>query len=931
MNPGGDKQDKNIRAMKSWLIRIVKFLVVAEIVYLLLVNVALNLPLTQNIVNNIKPDKYTVTWGRAWSFYPFRVHARTIFANGESRSQQWQAEAPAASASISLVSLLWQTVKLDDVVAQDVIYKQRPRPSQGKDYSETSAYFPTIDNRPWETETAAPAPPKKEKRPWKINIDRIHAHGSHHIWLFQVQGKMVGELRTDLSIETRGGPFSLSNGDVDVDLKSLIINGDNEVLREGRIEGSVEFLPFVPSNNKGLKLLEFLNLDVTVRTETQRLAFLNIYLDNFHGLKIDGTGLVQGRVHLRQGRLEDGSNVEVAARKLSLDLLDYRLEGEGEVSIKTAGTSEVTDALIRFDRLKAVDTTRDVTLFSGDGVAVEAQGSRSILPSDDSPFIAKRLAISIPAVEVPDLAVYQAYLPDKWLFNLYGGKGKLQGNAEVTQTGLSTDLNLVSETADVGFKEYRFTCNLDMALKAESPSITSGIDVSGSYVQLNGAMLSNEEQQSSTPWHTGVDITQGKIRLLLPEDVPSDAGFFELYQHIKGKEIVTLLDSGDENIIINGSISDLSWLSVLIENSLGLSITGSGEVAANVVLSQGWLGTGSVLEILPQTLGVDVLDYRAEGNGKASLLVEKGGEQPDVKLNVELDQGGMRRKDETQAFIENVNMILQALVKSITIGEKEIDIDLHLQIPEATIKDMSAYNQYLPPNSPMAFTGGKAHLSADIQMTPETADGYVRLRTSDISARVDQQAVEGELQADITLIDGIPENMEFDISGSSVTLDNVRIAGAETSHDDEKWAAHFQLRKAQAVWRRPISVFLEADLDMTDSKPIVAVIANQRGKHGWLEKALTIDDLIGEAQIDIDQDRIIIPYAFATSDKIDVGAKGVISADERNGVLYVRFRRLHGILKINNEKRNLDVFNAREKFDQFDSREVLLRQESTQQ
>lgn len=137
--------------MKSWLIRILEFLIVAEIIYLLLVNVALNLPLTQTIVNNIKPDKYTVTWDRAWSFYPFRVHARTIFAHGQSRSQLWQAEAPAASASISLVSLLWQSVKLDNVVVQDVIYKQRPRPAQGEAYSEISPYFPPLDNRPWET------------------------------------------------------------------------------------------------------------------------------------------------------------------------------------------------------------------------------------------------------------------------------------------------------------------------------------------------------------------------------------------------------------------------------------------------------------------------------------------------------------------------------------------------------------------------------------------------------------------------------------------------------------------------------------------------------------------------------------------------------------------------------------------------------------
>jgi hypothetical protein len=112
---------------------------------------------------------------------------------------------------------------------------------------------------------------------------------------------------------------------------------------------------------------------------------------------------------------------------------------------------------------------------------------------------------------------------------------------------------------------------------------------------------------------------------------------------------------------------------------------------------------------------------------------------------------------------------------------------------------------------------------------------------------------------------------------------------------------------------------------MTNSKPVVAIIANQRGKHGWLEKALTIDDVDGEATMKMEQNRIIIPHAYVGSDKIDVGAKGVITADERDGVLYVRFRKLHGILKINNDERNIDVLKAREKFDRYDAEEVLMR------
>ncbi|MFW2365315.1 MAG: hypothetical protein ACN4GW_02805 [Desulforhopalus sp.] len=911
--------------MKPWLLRFIKFLVVTEVIYLALINIVLNLPLTQTVVNQVKPEKFTVTWESAWSLYPFRVHARSISANGQSRSQQWQAEAPAASASISLLSLLWRTVELDNVKAQDVLYKHRPRPKAGKDYSEIRPYFPPIENRKLETEIVAIATVKKDKKPWKINIANISVQGRHEIWLFQFQGKIEGELRTDLSYQTRGGEFSLRNGKVNIDLTSLVINGDDEVIREGHVEGSMQFHPFIPQDNNGIKILSFLDVDAKVLTETDSLAFLNIYLAKINGMKVDGSGRVQGRLHLRQGNFDEGSDIEVAARKLSLELLDKRLEGEGSIGIKTSDTLEEVDVLIAFANLKAIDQSRDALLFTGNGARVEAIGNRSLVPAEDNPFIAKHLSMTIPEVEVPNLEAYQAYLPDKWPFRLHGGKGKLQGFAEITPKSLKSDLHLTSDSADVGIKEYRFTTNLDMSLKADSPVLTSGIDVAGSYVHLKGATLSKETQQSSKPWHAGLDIEQGKLRLLLPDGVPDDAGFMEMYRGLKGKEIVTLLDSGDEELKITGSISDLSWLSVLFKNRLGLSITGSGDISSTIFVSHGWPGTGSRLELHPQTFGVDVLDYSAEGDGKASLLVEKGGENPDVKLNVVLEKGVMRRKDETETFIEDVEMILHAQARAIAIDAKELDLDLNLQIPTARVSNMSAYNQYLPPHSPLEFTGGKARLSADIKMTPDTAVGYVKLRTTDMSARVDQQDVEGELTADVTLVEGVPENMDFDISGSSLTLDKVRVAGGEASHEDDTWAARFKLKKARAIWKRPIKIHLEADLDMTDSKPIVAVIANQREKHGWLEKALTIDDVVGEAVVNMAKDQIVVPYAFASSDKIDVGAKGVITADNRNGVLYVRYRKLHGILKINNGERNLDVLRAREKFDNFNSEAVLLR------
>lgn len=337
--------------MKTWFVRVVKFFVILELVYLVIINVALNLPLTQTIVNNIKPEKYSVTWKHAWSLYPFRVYARTISVNGQSRSQQWQADSPAAVASISPVPLLWRTLQLNYIQAQNVIYKQRPRPKSGKDYSKIRPYFPPIDDRDLETEVVDLPPLSKGKKPWDISITDIYAYGNHELWLFQVQSWIEGELRADLDYQTRSGPFSLSNGKVNIDLKSVIINGDDEVTKEGHIEGSVAFLPFVPKENRGIKSLNFLNVDVNLKTEARSLAFLNFYLANVKGMKIGGTGLVQGRLNLRQGNLEDRSNIEVSARELSLELLDEKLVGEGAVHLWNSDTAD-THCLIKFASLK---------------------------------------------------------------------------------------------------------------------------------------------------------------------------------------------------------------------------------------------------------------------------------------------------------------------------------------------------------------------------------------------------------------------------------------------------------------------------------------------------------------------------------------------------------------------------------------------------
>lgn len=122
--------------------RLFTLVVAAQLAYLLVINGALQLTVTQTLVNKIRPEKFQVSWERAWSFYPFRVHAEGIAANGQTRSQQWEVYAESGSGSIALLPLVMKHVYLSDIEVESVDYRQRPRLKADRDYSKQIAYFP---------------------------------------------------------------------------------------------------------------------------------------------------------------------------------------------------------------------------------------------------------------------------------------------------------------------------------------------------------------------------------------------------------------------------------------------------------------------------------------------------------------------------------------------------------------------------------------------------------------------------------------------------------------------------------------------------------------------------------------------------------------------------------------------------------------------
>ena len=902
----------NIRA-SGWLKKILLAVAVVEITYLVLVNAALALPATQTLVNLIKPEKFTVHWEQAWSWYPFRVHARGISANGQARSQQWQVDAPAVSASIDLLPLLWRTVKISDVVAVDIQYFQRPRPKQGKDYTTIRQYFPPIRDRIVET-TVPVLPPRKTGSGWTVVLNDARASGQHHIWIYQLQASLSGNLQTDLSYQSRGGPFSLSDGHADILFDSLLINNNLTLLRQGRFNGTVDFKPFVPSENRGLKSLTFLQVDADIGGQLDDLDFLSFYLNNLYGMNITGAGELAGHVRYADGYLLPETDLSITAQELVLNAQAYTADGTGNVNIHVSNAKpDVATVAIRFAEMELLHEEDTTPHFHGEGLELLASGTAKLFPREGRKVGIDSIIVSVPDVEIPDLRIYQRYLPGKKGVTFNGGRGIFQGQAELTTASLMTSLQLRSDAADVSLQGYRFSTNLDLGIKVDIPSFTDGTaNVAGTYVRLDHAKLINRNQRESIPWAAALAIDEGNIDLL-------SAGGARPSEVIKASGFKAWLGQLDADFNISGEASNLQWINVLFINPYDMAIGGKGDLSARLHIREGRAARDSVIKVLGSELTINVLDYVVAGDGLIELTVLKGGEQPDLVLDVDVRDGLFRRQDETEAFVEDVVLKLRAKVVDLKLDDEKRKLDdLYLQIPSARVTDMSIYNQYLPDKTPLRLLGGEANLNSYIHLQPDSAAGYVKLHTHGLRSRLNEQELAGELVADIKLSKGKPENLEFDISGSTISLQDIRVTGTESNFEQEDWSARFDLEKGRTVWKKPVVIEAEASVEIKDSRPFVAIFSNEKGKRKWLEKMLTVEDIQGRAELSLENGQLVIPHAFVSSDHVDAGAKGIMDADRKDGVFYARFRKLDAVLKIKKGERNIDVLGARKTFTEYD-------------
>ncbi len=930
--------------MKTFARRLAYLLAAVAAIYLIAVNTALNLPATRTLLNDLQPDSLHVDWRRAWSLYPLRVSVSGVAADGQTRTEQWQLDAERVAVSVSLLPLLNGEIRIHDIDLIDIDLRLRPRPLPAKPAAAgadpaaavaLSSFYPVIRNRDPDAIAEPPPEVEPEAPDLVLAIDDLHVRGDHSFWVSHVRGSLPGEVRGSFEIDTDSGRVALSGGALDLSLASLTIGPAQPVSGAASIKGTVDIPPFVMSETEGLALLRLPTLDASVNLPVENLDFLAILMPPLRAMALTGAGQLRGRLRLDAGEVRSGTDLTVEARRLAMDLGRFNFRGDGSVEFAVdPETESAADLIVRFDQVQALlerpaggDAANAEPLFNGKGLearlhAAEVDPNTTSTADQAAEMIDEvdlALTLSIPTMQAPDLSVYQGLLPAKWGLGLLGGSGEVQGRLELTDDVLQLTLDLTSDEARVEYASYRATTDLLLALRARVEDRNGAtLDMSGTRFRLDNAEVvttdaSTAEAEPIAPW--SAELAIDRAELSLPADASETETIRAVVRTLGDQGFGALLGSANGLIDARFTVNRLDWIAALMHRPMGLRLDGGGEIDTDIRLNDGWPAKGSSLQIPRKRLSMALLDHRIDGQGEAGLTLVDGGKQPRVRLAVAFDDARLRRRDEPEPSIGEVRM--DATLEVGDLDDAAATAALALRIHSARVHDMSTYNAYLPPGLPLTIRSGEASLVSDLQLAPDSAQGELELVADDIRLGLNEADVAGDLRIALLIRDGSSRDLHFDITGSSIQLKGFQVQGATAASNDATWYARLQLDDTRVRWQKPMHIDTKAQIVIKDTRPFLALMDNLRGKQGWVEDMLTIEDLAGQLHLRVDGERALLESARVSGPEIGVHAKGQAAGDRREALVLLRWHNLMGTLRIANDDKSFSIVNPRARFDAY--------------
>lgn len=477
---------------------------------------------TLRLALNLQPERMRITYDVAWLSMGGTVSVHNLAIRQQSPQDQWLLNVDRASVRFDLADLWAHTIHLAEADGTGARFRWRPRIATAPS-DPANDLSPPIDGL-----QNPPDPDPEEIYPlllaWKVLIDDARISNIHEIWIdgyrfagdAYASGSLV--LQANEWVEVEGATLQIDDGGV--------TRGGESILRSLRGEMSVDIVGTPLNSGSGRDLFGAASGRARLQGEVADLAFLDFYLRSAPWLSLSGgVGTLDVDLTLEDGRVREGSRVAADVRDTVAHFRSYSIIGDATVKLGVVGSPELgphTEISLDFLDFTVLHDGDQAPHATGRGFRVSASTPDTAL---DRPFTGIEATFDLPSATIPDVRVYNSYLPREGGLTLRSGTGTIRGNLHVSTEGSRChgELHLTAEGVKATLDELDLGGSVELHAVVPEGDLQRGeYDVSGTTLSLKDIRVASDVakrggRDGSKGWWAKVSVPTGKVAVGAPE------------------------------------------------------------------------------------------------------------------------------------------------------------------------------------------------------------------------------------------------------------------------------------------------------------------------------------------------------------------------------------------------------------------------------
>jgi hypothetical protein len=399
----------------------------------------------------------------------------------------------------------------------------------------------------------------------------------------------------------------------------------------------------------------------------------------------------------------------------------------------------------------------------------------------------------------------------------------------------------------------------------------------------------------------GGPLRIGGLNLDMKVDVPTDPAGKDAKKHArlrtalrlaenvpkrnKGKKLLKFVSGRLE---VRGDASSLKILSALLGNNYKLNMSGKGKLDLLALIEAGELQHGSRIDFNSDQFETDFLSFHASGGGEIVGSVNKDNKQS-VSLKINVRDFKLQRSGVPKPYMEGADLFVELSGAQFFLHQGVEDGQLFVNFPQATVRDLTDYNRFIPEHANVRILSGIGTLRGTMSVFGDIGNVSLDLTGADVLLDVHGNKISTDLLLVTNLADGSYGKKSYNLSGTYFRLEDTQLV-AEKETTKSGWWGEIEISKGDLIWTQPIDIDAVMRIKLRDSEPLIALVRDTNKRKSLLDRALTVKDVEGTLGIQTNEDNILLDPILIKGKGLEVISKLDVLSDSINGALYVKLR-----------------------------------------